>query len=95
MRRSEIVDRVKQEAKLNAREADEAVACTFEFITNALARGESVQLIGFGSFVVRERAARTGRHPQTGEPIEVPASKHVSFKPGQKLRGEVVDAKQR
>lgn len=89
MRRSEIVDHVKQEANLTSREADEAVASAFEFITNALARGESVQLIGFGSFVVRERQARTGRHPQTGEPIQVPASQHVSFKPGKKLRDDV------
>ena len=56
---------------------------------NALVDGEKVQLIGFGNFEVRERAARKGRNPQTGEEIEIPASKVPAFKPGKSLKDAV------
>ena len=58
----------------------------FEAITNALAKEEKVQLIGIGTFEVRERAARQGRNPQTGEVIDIAASKVPAFKPGRNIR---------
>ena len=58
----------------------------FETISNTLANEEKIQLIGFGTFEVRERAARTGRNPQTGEEMTIPASKVPAFKPGKELK---------
>ncbi len=89
MNKSDIVAAVKEAADLTSAQADEAVASTFEHITNALARGESLSLVGFGSFVVRARAARAGRNPQTGEAIAIAASNSVGFKPGKALKEQV------
>ncbi|USL45396.1 HU family DNA-binding protein (plasmid) [Priestia megaterium] len=63
-----------------------AVDALFETISNTLANEEKIQLIGFGTFEVRERAARTGRNPQTGEEMTIPASKVPAFKPGKELK---------
>nr|WP_313122810.1 HU family DNA-binding protein [Exiguobacterium sp.] len=65
------------------------VESTFESITETLQSGEKVQLIGFGNFEVRERAARKGRNPRTKEDIEIPASKVPAFKPGKALKDAV------
>ncbi len=89
MNRSDIVNAVKEATDLSSRQADEAVASTFEHIANALARGESLSLVGFGSFVVRARAERAGRNPQTGEAITIAASNSVGFKPGKGLKDSV------
>lgn len=86
MNKSDIVTAVKEAAELSTAQADEAVASAFEHITNALARGDSISLVGFGSFVVRPRAARAGRNPQTGEAIAIAASNNVGFKPGKGLK---------
>lgn len=86
MRKSDLVDAVADAADISQRQADEAVSAIFEHITNALARRESVNLVGFGSFVVRERAAREGRNPQTGATIQIKASVLPAFKPGKKLK---------
>lgn len=61
----------------------------FEAVMDSLKNGEKVQLIGFGNFEVRERSARKGRNPQTGEEIEIPASKVPAFKPGKALKDSV------
>jgi len=90
MRKTELVDAVASNANLSPRQADDVVSCLFEQITNALARGESIGLVGFGAFSLTQRAARTGINPQTGERIQIPAKKHVGFKPGRKLK-EFVD----
>lgn len=89
MHKTDIVVAVANKLELSAHKADLAVSAFVEQITNALARGESVSLLGFGSFVVSERAARTGRNPQTGATIQIAASKNVSFKPGKALKDAV------
>lgn len=89
MQKSDLVEAVVNVGDLSARQADDVVAILIEQITNALSRGETVNLIGFGSFVVRERAARVGRHPQTGEAIDIAASQLPAFKPGKKLKDSV------
>lgn len=61
----------------------------FNGITESLVKGAKVQLVGFGSFEVRERSARKGRNPQTGEEIEIPATKNPAFKPGKQLKDAV------
>lgn len=89
MRKQELVDAVADAADISNRDADNAVSAIFEHITNALARGDSVNLIGFGSFVVKQRAARTGRNPKTGEPLNIPASQNVQFKSGKHLKDSI------
>lgn len=89
MRKSDLVDAVADIADLPSRKADDAVSSVFEQITNALARGENLNLVGFGSFTVKNRSARTGRNPQTGEEIQIAASKQVLFRPGKALKEHV------
>jgi DNA-binding protein HU-beta len=89
MHKTDIVVAVANKLELSAHKADLAVSAFIEQITNALSRGETVSLLGFGSFNVSERAARTGRNPQTGAVIEIAASKSVSFKPGKALKDAV------
>ncbi len=89
MRKPDLVAMVVDIADLSQREADEAVSSAFEHITNALARGEDVSLVGFGSFVVKERAERNGRNPQTGETMVIAASRQVSFRPGKALKDQI------
>lgn len=86
MRKSDLIERVVQATGLSVRQADEVVSSTFEQITNALARGENFRLVGFGAFSVKPRAARPGRHPQTGEVIMLEASNQVLFRPGESLK---------
>jgi len=74
---------------LTKKAANDAVEAVLESITNALANGEKVTLVGFGTFEVRERAARKGVNPATGEPIDIPAAKVPAFKAGKALRDAV------
>nr|WP_302104727.1 HU family DNA-binding protein [Polycladomyces sp. WAk] len=74
---------------MTKKDATQSVEAVLEAITEALKNGEKVQLIGFGNFEVRERAARKGRNPQTGKEITIPASKVPAFKPGKALKDEV------
>lgn len=90
MRKADLVNAVADIADLSLRDADEAVSSVFEHITNALARGEPLNLIGFGSFNVKHRAARQGRNPKTGDLIDIAASKQVSFKAGKGLRENII-----
>ncbi|SES87612.1 bacterial nucleoid protein Hbs [Oceanobacillus limi] len=86
MNKTELVSAVAEKSELSKKDATAAVEAVFESISDSLKEGEKVQLIGFGNFEVRERAARTGRNPQTGEEIQIPASKVPAFKPGKQLK---------
>jgi len=89
MNKTELVDAVATQAELTKKDATNAVDALLEIISNTLAKEEKIQLIGFGTFEVRERAARTGRNPQTGEEIQISASKVPAFKPGKELKEAV------
>ncbi|KRI89085.1 DNA-binding protein [Acinetobacter baumannii] len=84
-----MITKVSEVAELTKKDATKAVEAVFDAITEALKDGEKVQLIGFGNFEVRERAARKGRNPQTGEEIEIAASKVPAFKPGKALKEDI------
>ncbi|AIM64372.1 DNA-binding protein HU [Weissella ceti] len=84
--KQELVNDVATATGLTKKDAASAVDAVFSSIQDSLAKGEKVQLIGFGNFEVRSRAARKGRNPQTKEEIEIPASKVPAFKPGKLLR---------
>lgn len=86
MNKSELITRVSEIAELSKKDATKAVDAVFDAISEALQQGDKVQLVGFGNFEVRERAARKGRNPQTGEEIEISASKIPAFKPGKALK---------
>ncbi|ADH99643.1 HU family DNA-binding protein [Salisediminibacterium selenitireducens] len=89
MNKTELINAVAESADLSKKDATSAVDAVFEVITDSLKKGDKVQLIGFGNFEVRERAARKGRNPQTGEEIEIPASNVPAFKPGKALKDAV------
>ena len=89
MNKTELISAVAENAGLSKKDATAAVAAVFEEITNALVKGDEVQLIGFGNFEVRERAARTGRNPLTGEELNIAASKVPAFKAGKALKDAV------
>ncbi|WP_045856134.1 HU family DNA-binding protein [Teredinibacter purpureus] len=86
MRKPELIQTVAHVTGLNTRQADDAVAALIEQMTNALARGESVNLMGFGAFSVKTRAERNGKHPKTGAPIHISPKNYISFKPSSALR---------
>jgi len=87
--KQELVDSVAKSTGLTKKDATAAVEAVFASIETALKAGDKVQLIGFGNFEVRTRAARKGRNPQTGEEISIPASKIPAFKPGKALKDAV------
>ncbi|AZB43344.1 MULTISPECIES: non-specific DNA-binding protein Hbs [Bacillaceae] len=89
MNKTELINAVAEASELSKKDATKAVESVFDTILDALKDGDKVQLIGFGNFEVRERAARKGRNPQTGEEIEIPASKVPAFKPGKALKDAV------
>ncbi|CEH30006.1 MULTISPECIES: HU family DNA-binding protein [Aneurinibacillus] len=89
MNKTELITKVSEVAELTKKDATKAVDAVFDAITEALKDGDKVQLIGFGNFEVRERAARKGRNPQTGEEIEIAASKVPAFKPGKALKEDI------
>ncbi|GIO02410.1 hypothetical protein J5TS2_30780 [Brevibacillus halotolerans] len=89
MNKTELIAKVAETAELTKKDAGQVVDAVFEAITGALKGGEKVQLMGFGTFEVRERAARKGRNPQSGEEIEIPASKLPAFKAGKELKEAV------
>ncbi|WP_281886912.1 HU family DNA-binding protein [Paenibacillus sp. YYML68] len=86
MNKSDLINKVAEVSELSKKDATKAVEAVFEAISEALQSGDKVQLVGFGNFEVRERSARKGRNPQTGEEIEIPSSKIPAFKPGKALR---------
>lgn len=86
MNKSDLIAKVSESTDLSKKDVTKAVDAVFEAITEALQNGDKVQLVGFGNFEVRERSARKGRNPQTGEEIDIAASKVPAFKPGKALR---------
>ena len=89
MNKTELVNAIAEEAKLSKVDAKAALDATLKAITDALAADDKVALVGFGTFMVSEKAARTGIIPSTKEKIQIPAKKVVKFKPGAEL-GEAV-----
>ncbi|QNQ82359.1 HU family DNA-binding protein [Lactobacillus sp. PV037] len=87
--KAELVSEVAAKTDLTKKDVAATVDAIFNSIQENLAKGEKVQLIGFGTFEVRDRAARKGRNPQTGKEIEIPASKVPAFKPGKALKDAV------
>ncbi len=86
MKKVELVEAVATNAGLTKSDALKAIDATFEAITGALKKGDKITLIGFGTFGVSERKARTGRNPQTGATVNIPARKAVTFKAGTQLK---------
>ena len=89
MKKVELVEAVAEETGLTKADATKAIDATFKAITNALANGDKVPIVGFGTFDVSERAAREGRNPRTGEPVTIAARKAVTFKAGSALKDAV------
>ena len=89
MNKSDLISAIAEDAELSKAEASRALDATLNVITSSLQKGDDVTLIGFGTFSVSERAARTGRNPQTGKPLKIPASKVARFKAGKALKDAV------
>lgn len=86
MNKQELIAAVAARCGLSKKDTEAMVNATLDTITNSLHSGEKVQLMGFGTFDVKQRAARTGHNPKTKEPIEIPAATVVSFKAGKNLK---------
>ncbi|GAB1806092.1 MULTISPECIES: HU family DNA-binding protein [Priestia] len=89
MKKTELIDAVATKTELTKQDSKKAIDALFETISNTLSKEEKIQLLGFGTFEVRNRAERTGRNPQTGEEMIIPASKVPAFKPGKELKEAV------
>ena len=89
MNKSELINAVAEKASLSKKDSEAAVTAALDAITAALAAGDEVRLVGFGTFEVKKREARIGRNPATKEEIQIPATKVPAFKPGKALK-EVV-----
>lgn len=87
--KAELVSDVAKKSNVTKKNAEAVVNAVFDSIKQELSNGEKVQLIGFGTFEVRERSARNGRNPQTGAQIKIPATKVPAFKPGKSLKDAV------
>ena len=87
--KADLIEGVVTKTELTKKDATAAVEALFDVVTETLADGERVQVIGFGSFEVRDRAARKGRNPQTGDEIEIPATKVPAFKAGKGLKDAI------
>jgi DNA-binding protein HU-beta len=92
MNKAELIAEVAEKTGLSKKDTEQAVNATLESITASLVKGDKVQLVGFGSFDVKERGVRVGRNPKTKEEIEIPASRVAQFKAGKALK-EAVDNK--
>jgi len=86
MNKSELVAQIAEQAGLQKKDAEKALAAFTDIVADTLKKGDKVQLVGFGTFEVTERAARTGRNPQTKKEIKIPASKTPKFKAGKALK---------
>ena len=86
MNKAELIAKIAEESKLTKKAAETALEAFVTSVQEALKNGEKVQLVGFGTFEVRQRAARKGRNPQTKEEIKIPASKAPVFKAGKALK---------
>lgn len=86
MNKSELIDAIAASADIPKAQASRALDAVIDSVTSALKQNDQVVLVGFGTFSVKERTARSGRNPQTGQPIEIPAAKIPTFKPGKALK---------
>ena len=91
MNKTELIAAAAEKAGVSKKEAEAVVTAAFDAIAASLKEGEKVQLVGFGSFEVKNRAARTGRNPRTKEVVEIPASKVPVFKAGKALKDAVAE----
>jgi DNA-binding protein HU-beta len=91
MTKAELVDAIAKSSKLTKADSEKALNAAVESVVAALKQGDSVRLVGFGTFEVVKRAARKGRNPQTGKEIQIKASKSPKFKPGKTFK-EAVNA---
>ena len=89
MNKTELIAAVAEKSGLSKKDSEKAVSAVFDAVTEALVAGDKVQLVGFGTFDVKERAARVGRNPKTKEEIQIPASRVASFKVGKALKDAV------
>ena len=89
MNKKDLVNHITEQADINKEQATAALNAIVESITSALADGDDVSLVGFGTFKVTHRAAREGRNPKTGEAIQIAASKSPTFKAGKELKAQV------
>jgi len=93
MNRKELIDAIASKTGSTKSEAERNIAAFIEVVTKTLASGDDITLVGFGTFEVRERAARTGRNPATGAELKIAASKQAAFKPGATLKASVNGSK--
>ena len=91
MNKTELVASVAEKAELSKKDAEKAVAAMLESVEEALKAGDKVALVGFGTFEVRERAAREGHNPHTGAKIQIPAAKVPAFKAGKALKDAIAE----
>ena len=91
MNKTELIAAVAEKTDLSKKDADAAVSAVLGAITDALKAGDKIKLVGFGTFEVRNRAAKQGRNPRTGETMTVPASKVPAFKAGKALKDAVAE----
>lgn len=91
MNKTELIAAVAEKTDISKKDADAAVSAVLGAITDALKAGDKIQLVGFGTFEVRNRAAKQGRNPRTGETMTVPASKVPAFKAGKALKDAVAE----
>ena len=89
MNKTQLIDKIAENADITKASAGRAVDAIIEAVSDSLKSGDTVQLVGFGTFSVRERSARTGRNPQTGKEISIPAAKVPGFKAGKALKEAV------
>ena len=89
MNKTELVNALALRTGLSKKSAEDVLTTALDIITETLVQGEKVQLVGFGSFEVKERAARTGKNPATGEQIDIPASKAPAFKAGKAFKDAI------
>ncbi|MCI8478741.1 MAG: HU family DNA-binding protein [Oscillospiraceae bacterium] len=92
MNKAELINAAAEKADLSKKDTESAINAAIEVIAACLAEGDKVQLVGFGAFEVKDRAARIGRNPKTKESIEIPASKIPVFKPGKALKDAIAKA---
>ena len=89
MNKTELIAKVAEQANMTKKDTERFVNAFIDVVQNALAEGDTVSILGFGTFLSRERPAREGRNPRTGEAIQIPASRVPVFRPGRGLRGSV------
>lgn len=89
MNKTELIGAVAKKAGLTKKDTEKAINSLIDVVRETLAAGDNVAILGFGTFSVRDRAAREGRNPQTGEPIQIPATRVPVFRPGRGLRDAV------